>query len=95
MVERYYTTLDNVIYDLDILSDAQRGFVWDMMAFYKEKPLWNRFCHDWLEEGRKRIWRDMDRKEVIKHATWKIYQDLGSRLGIEQGKVRLSRDDEL
>ncbi len=84
---KYYVTLHNIKYDLDSLSSPQKSFVKKIISYYKKKPHWNKFSNYWVGEGNK-IWKKMDRKEVIKHPTFKICQDLESRLGIEQGYIR-------
>lgn len=84
---RYYITLRNVEYDLECLTPPQSEFIAEIVRYYKGKPRWNKFANRWVQEGKK-IWNGMTRKDVVRHPTFKICQDLESRLGIEQGYVR-------
>ncbi len=84
---KYYKTLHDIEYDLDSLSSPHKNFIKRMISYYKKNPHWNVFSNHWINEGRK-IWENMKRKDVIKHPTFKICQDMESRLGIKQGYVR-------
>ena len=84
---RYYITLHNEKYDLESFTPIQKRFIKEMIKYYKRNPHWNEFSNHWIKEW-KRIWKGMGRKDVVKHPTFKICQDLESRLGIEQGYVR-------
>lgn len=84
-----YTTLNNATYDIQSLSTSQKRFMGSVLSYYRKKPHWNEFSNFWTREGRK-TWKGMDKKEVVSQATFKICQDLESRLGIEQGYVRPS-----
>lgn len=84
---KQYTTLHNVVYGLEGLSNLHKVFIKKVFAYYKRQPSWNRFSNYWIKEGQK-IWKDMNRKDVVKHPTFKICRDLESRLGIAQGYVR-------
>jgi len=51
---------------------------------------WNDFENYWTKAvGNFYLGRGLSRKEVTQTALWKIAQDLGSRIGIEQGLVRV------
>jgi len=69
----------------------KKNFIKEMISFYEKKPTWNEFGNYWIIEGEK-IWSEMERKDVVKHPTFEICQDLESRLGIEQGYVRQSEN---
>ena len=84
---KLYTTLSNGKYDLDTLDNSHKDFIEKIIHYYKRNPNWNNFANYWHKEGQK-IWKNKNRKEVVKLPIFKICQDLESRLGIKQGYVR-------
>ena len=84
---KIYATLNNGKYDLDALGAQHRHFIEKVIHYYKKNPDWNKFANYWHREGQK-VWKNGNRREVVKLPIFKVCQDLESRLGIKQGYTK-------
>lgn len=76
-----------ILVDLD---EDERKLVKRLRRRATTHPDWNDFENYWIKAvGDFYLDRGLSRKEVTQTAVWKIAQDLCSRIGIEQGLVRV------
>ena len=85
-----YTNLrGRMILLVDLDEDEQKLFK-RLKRRAKTHRDWNDFENYWTKAvGDFYLGRGLSRKGVIQTALWKIAQDLGSRIGIEQGMIRV------
>lgn len=82
-----YQTLSGQEFDLDLLSPEEQTVLKEVRKYYETSPPWGEFSDFWLRESQK-LWEGKDRRKTARSPLFKIFQDMGSRLGIKQGYVR-------
>lgn len=86
-----YVDLRGGRYALSGLDREERALVERLLDFAATNPEWNEYHNFWMPEvDRFYTPRGLSRREIIDTIPYRIGQDLGSRLGIRQGKVRQS-----
>lgn len=83
-----YITLDQEIFDITGLPEAQRALFEEVCNNFRQRPQWPEFQNLWLSKVNNLLGKTLSRKEIIKTPIYKICQDMDSRLGIEQGFMR-------
>ncbi len=80
----HYRALSGRRYELGALTAAERAFLEEVFALYRQRPAWDEFRRRWVALGRERLW---GRKVAVGSAPYRICQDLAARLGIAEGKL--------
>ena len=80
MKKQLYQTITGRRLDLGRLTEKEREFLGTIQRKYKRKANWSEFASWWFEKFKT---ADL----TTDSPTYRICQDLESRLGIEQGKV--------
>jgi hypothetical protein len=86
-----YVDLSGRTFELSELDKEERELLAKLKAFADRNPEWSEYRNYWLSEVAKLYeTQGLTRTEIIATAVYRIGQDIGSRLGIAQGKTRLS-----
>lgn len=83
-----YVTLDQEIFNISELPEAQKALYEEVFESFKQRPQWPEFQNLWLLKINNLLRNTLSRSEIIKTPIYKICQDMDSRLGIEQGFMR-------
>jgi hypothetical protein len=79
------------VYALSGLDEQERDLLAKLKAFANTKPQWHEYQNRWMAEvGQFYEQRGLTRQQIIETPVYRVAQDLGSRLGIAQGKMRQS-----
>src|SRR5262249_49673602 len=86
-----YVDLSGRTYALSGLDKEERDLLARLKAFAARNPEWSEYRNFWLSEvGSFYQSRGLTRAEIVETPAYRVGQDLGSRLGIAQGKTRPS-----
>ena len=86
-----YVDLSGRTYTLSELDERELAVVAALNAFADTNPDWTTFRNRWMTEVDNLYSpRGMQRREMVETIVYRVGQDLGSRLGISQGKLRRS-----
>ncbi|HUE73054.1 MAG TPA: hypothetical protein VMP01_19370 [Pirellulaceae bacterium] len=86
-----YTDLRGATFALSGLSKQERAQVKKLQEYAASNPEWHDYLNFWMAEMNRFCTQSgLGRREIIDSVVYRIGQDLGSRLGIRQGKVRRS-----
>jgi hypothetical protein len=86
-----YVDLRGNVLALSGLSKKERAVVDRLQALAAKNPEWHEYHNAWMEEMRHLCTAlGISRREMIETIVYRLGQDLGGRLGIGQGKTRLS-----
>jgi hypothetical protein len=79
------------VYALSGLDEEERELLTALKTFADTNPPWHEYQNRWMAEvGRFYEARGLSRREIIETPVYRVAQDIGSRLGIAQGKMRQS-----
>jgi hypothetical protein len=85
-----YTTVRGQIFGVAGLEADERDLIARLQAEADARPEWSQFQNFSLAEvGKFYSDKGLTRREITETIGWRIGQDLGSRLGISQGVMRL------
>lgn len=83
-----YITLKGEEINIEDLPSGHKEILREVAEYFKESPDWNDFSNFWL--GKMRILsQNGNRKELARSPLFRVFQDMASRLGINQGYMRL------
>jgi len=86
-----YVDLSGRVYALAGLDREERELLAKIKGFAETKPQWLVYQNFWMPEvARLYEARGLTRKQVIETPIYRVAQDMGSRLGVAQGVMRLS-----
>lgn len=86
-----YVDLHGRVYALAGLDDEEQAVLNKLKRLAASNPEWHEYHNAWLPEvDRLYSSRGLNRREIVETVVYRIGQDLGSRLAIEQGKARRS-----
>lgn len=84
-----YRTINGEVISLNSSSEVEKRFIRHMITLYLKKPYWDKFANYWLNRIGK-VYNGKSRKDIAETVSFKICQDLESRLGILHDKTRMS-----
>lgn len=80
-----YRTMTGRLFDLQALSEKERGALSEVEGAYEQRPSWTDFARTWPAVLRRRVW---GRKKVpVGSPLYRVCQDMELRLGVAQGQV--------
>ncbi len=82
-----YRILNGKEFDLSKLLPEEKAVFREVYEYFKTSPEWGDFSNFWRAKTQS-LWADINRRKVVSKPLFVIFQDMGSRLGIEQGYVR-------
>lgn len=86
-----YVDLKGQSFRLADFDEEERALVDKFLALAATNPQWHVYGNQWQPEiDRLYSPRGLSRREMIETPVYRILQDLGSRLGLAQGKMRMS-----
>jgi hypothetical protein len=86
-----YIDLGGRVFALAGLDHEERQLLDNLKAFASSNPEWWKYKNFWMAEVAKLYEaRGLTRAEIIETPVYRVGQDIGSRLGIAQGKTRMS-----
>jgi hypothetical protein len=86
-----YTDLQGRTYDLSALGKAERACLGKLQRLAQSNPEWSVYRNSWLTAmDALYAAKGLSRSEIAKSVVYRVGQDLGSRLAIEQGRARPS-----
>jgi hypothetical protein len=86
-----YIDLSGRVFALAGLDHDERQLLDKLKAFAKSNPEWWKYKNFWMAEVANLYEaRGLTRAEIIETPVYRVGQDIGSRLGIAQGKTRMS-----
>jgi hypothetical protein len=86
-----HVDLSGRVYALSGLDEDERELLASLKAFADSEPPWHEYQNRWMAAvGRFYEQRGLTRSQVMETPVYRVAQDLGSRLGIAQGKMRQS-----
>jgi len=84
-----YVDLKGNRFALSGLDADERSALERLRKLARSNPEWSEYRNAWLAEvDRLYSARGLSRREIIHSIVYRVGQDIGSRLGIKQGKVR-------
>ncbi len=87
----HHADLRGRVYALSGLDEEERALLAKLKAFADSGPLWHEYQNRWMAEvGKLYEQRGLTRSQIIETPVYRVAQDIGSRLGIAQGKIRQS-----
>lgn len=87
----HYVDLSGLVYALSGLDKEERELLARWKAYADSNPPWHEYRNLWMAEvGQFYEQRGLPRSQIIETPVYRVGQDIGSRLGIAQGKVRPS-----
>lgn len=86
-----YIDLKGKRHDLVQLDPQERQVLQELFDQAARQPDWGQFCNQWMAAVT-RLYepRQLSRRDITATLVYGIAQDLGSRLAIAQGQMRLS-----
>ena len=87
----HHVDLRGRVYALSGLDEEERKLLARLKAFADTNPQWHEYQNLWMAEvGRFYEERGLARSQIMETPVYRVGQDIGSRLGIAQGKMRQS-----
>jgi hypothetical protein len=87
----HHVDLRGQVYALSGLDGDEQKLLARLKAFAATNPPWHEYQNLWMAEvGRFYDARGLPRSQTIETPVYRVGQDIGSRLGIAQGKMRQS-----
>lgn len=84
-----YMDLKGRSYPLAGLAPEERAAIERLKNFAEQVPEWSAYRNFWISEVDKLYSpQNMPRRDMLDTVVYRVGQDLGSRLGISQGKMR-------
>lgn len=86
-----YIDLSGRTFALSGLDSEERKLLDRLREFAAERPAWWKYKNFWMTEvARLYESRGLARAQIIETILYRVGQDIGNRLGIDQGQTRLS-----
>ena len=82
-----YVTLNGEFFDFNKLTEVEQELFSRMIQDFEQNLEWAEFKNLWMKEIKKAFLKE-EITNIVEMPIYKIYQDLGSKLGIKQGYTR-------